>query len=450
MSTDVMTFHGPSEAAPLVDSLRDTADIEKNPISRGGFAQPMEPAPAAPETASVPNALANSLCRDCGTLSYVEGAHVEPAPEACGRCGSARIVAHPELATLAIAHVDCDAFYASVEKRDHPELIDEPLIVGGGQRGVVLTACYIARRSGVRSAMPMARALQLCPGAAVIRPDMEKYRRESRRIRDLMEALSPRVESVSIDEAYLDLGETGNNEPPARSLARLALQVEKRVGVTISIGLAPNKMLAKIASDLGKPRGFYIIGESDKLAVLAPMKVSAISGVGPVMTRKLEAMGYATIADLRKAKLDELTHRFGRWGRSLLARAHGEDARRVGFGRGRNVSVGAERTFAKDLARFEDIAAVLEQISQRVAERLVRSDLAATSLTLKLRRHDRYTTTHACRLHDPTQRAETILAAVMPVLRPRIDGTRYRLVGVTAHDLVSGQHADPPDLFDRG
>jgi DNA polymerase IV len=404
----------------------------------------MEPAPAAPETDSLPN----SLCRDCGTLARVIS-RAELTARACSRCGSARIIAHPELASLAIAHVDCDAFYASVEKRDHPDLIDEPLIVGGSQRGVVLTACYIARRYGVRSAMPMARALQLCPGAAVIRPDMEKYRRESRRIRELMEALSPRVESVSIDEAYLDLSECGDNEPPARSLARLALQVEKRVGVTISIGLAPNKMLAKIASDFGKPRGFYVIGESDKLAVLAPMKVSALPGIGPVMTRKLEEMGYATIAQLRAAKLDDLTHRFGRWGRSLLARAHGEDARRVGFGRGRNVSVGAERTFAKDLARFEDIMAVMEQISQRVAERLVRSDLAATSLTLKLRRHDRYTTTHACRLHDPTQRAEAILAAVMPVLRPRLDGTRYRLVGVTAHDLVPGQQADPPDLFDR-
>jgi DNA polymerase IV len=399
----------------------------------------MEPAPVAPETDSAPN----SLCRDCGTL-----AHADPAHGACERCGSARIVAHPELTRLAIAHVDCDAFYASVEKRDRPELANEPVIVGGSQRGVVLTACYIARRFGVRSAMPMGRALQLCPGAAIVRPDMEKYRRESRRIRELMEALSPRVESVSIDEAYLDLSASGNNEPPARSLARLALQVEKRVGVTISIGLAPNKMLAKIASDFGKPRGFHVIGESDKLAVLGPMKVSALPGIGPVMTRKLEELGFVTIADLRAAKLDELTHRFGRWGRSLLARAHGEDGRRVGMGRGRNVTIGAERTFAKDLACCEDILAVLEQISQRVAERLVRADLAATALTLKLRRHDRYTTTHACRLHDPTMRADAILAAVTPVLRLRLDGTRYRLVGVTAHDLVPGQRADPPDLFD--
>jgi len=426
----------------VVDSLSDTADdIGENPISREGFTQPTLPAAAAEPP---PDGAPNTLCRDCGAL-----AHSASAPTSCAQCGSPRVVAHPELAQLAIAHVDCDAFYASVEKRDRPELADEPVIVGGGQRGVVLTACYIARRFGVRSAMPMARALQLCPGASVVRPDMEKYRRESRRIRELMEALSPRVESVSIDEAYLDLSESGKGEPPARSLARLALQVEKRIGVTISIGLAPNKMLAKIASDCGKPRGFYVIGESDKLAVLAPMKVSALPGIGPVMTRKLEEMGYPTIAALRAAKLDELTHRFGRWGRSLLARAHGEDARRVGFGRGRNVSIGAERTFAKDLAKFEDIMAVVETISQRVAERLARADLAATSLTLKLRRHDRYTTTHACRLHDPTQRADVILAAVTPVLRLKIDGTRYRLVGVTAHDLVAGALADPPDLFDQ-
>jgi DNA polymerase-4 len=433
-----MAFLGP-KAAPLVDSLCDTTDISENPISREGFTQPMHPVPAAPDPEAP-----DTLCRDCGSL-----AHAARAPKACAHCGSARIVTHPELARLAIAHVDCDAFYASVEKRDRPELADEPVIVGGSQRGVVLTACYIARRFGVRSAMPTARALQLCPAATVVKPDMEKYRRESRRIRELMEALSPRVESVSIDEAYLDLGESGNDEPPARSLARLALLIEKRIGVTISIGLAPNKMLAKIASDLGKPRGFRIIGESDKLAVLGPMKVSALPGIGPVMTRKLEGLGFVTIADLRAAKLDELTHRFGRWGRSLLARAHGEDARRVGLGRGRNVTVGAERTFARDLAGYDEIVAELTRLSTRVAERLARADLAATALTLKLRRHDRLTTTHACRLHDPTMRAETILAAVTPVLRLKLDGTRYRLVGVTAHDLVPGQRADPPDLFGR-
>ncbi len=386
---------------------------------------------------------ANSLCRDCGRLDRID----LPAREPCAQCGSPRLIAHTELATLAIAHVDCDAFYASVEKRDHPELADEPVIVGGGVRGVVLTCCYIARRFGVRSAMPMGRALQLCPGASVIRPDMEKYRQESRRIRELMLTLTPRVENVSIDEAYLDLAQTGADEPPARALARLALLVEKRVGVTISIGLAPNKMLAKIASDLGKPRGFAVIGEGDAMSMLGPMKVSALPGVGPVMAKKLEALGLTTIAELRHAKRDELVHRFGRWGDRLLRYANGDDARRVGAGRGRSVTVGAERTFARDLKSYDAIAMELKKLCARVAERLSRADLAAGSLTLKLRRYDRQTSTHACRLHDPTMRAETILAAVGPVLRRALDGTAFRLVGVTAHDLVPGSRADPPDLF---
>jgi DNA polymerase-4 len=388
---------------------------------------------------------ADCLCRDCGRIE-----HLTPAPAAtCVHCGSPRLVAHPELAALAIAHVDCDAFYASVEKRDRPELADEPVIVGGGARGVVLTCCYIARRFGVRSAMPMGQAMRLCPGASIVRPEMEKYRLESRRIRELMLTLTERVEAVSIDEAYLDLSDPERDEPPARALARLALLVEKRVGVTISIGLAPNKMLAKIASDLGKPRGFRVIGQSDALAVLGPMKVAALPGVGPVMARKLEAMGFHTIAELRDAKEDELTHRFGLWGRRLIARAQGEDPRRVGAGRGRSVTVGAERTFARDLKRYDDIVTELERLCARVAERLARADLAAGSLTLKLRRFDRQTSTHACRLHHPTMRAETIFAAVTPTLRRALDGTAFRLVGVTAHDLVPGSRADPPDLFEE-
>jgi DNA polymerase-4 len=388
---------------------------------------------------------ASCLCRDCGRLDQIE----LPAPKACAHCGALRLVAHAELAALAIAHVDCDAFYASVEKRDHPDVADEPVIVGGGVRGVVLTCCYIARRFGVRSAMPMGRALQLCPGATVIRPDMEKYRLESRRIRELMLTLTPKVENVSIDEAYLDLSDIEADEPPARALARLALLVEKRVGVTISIGLAPNKMLAKIASDFGKPRGFHVIGTSDALAVLGPMKVSALPGVGPVMAKKLESLGYNTIAELRHAKRDELVHRFGRWGDRLIRHANGEDSRHVGTGRGRSVTVGAERTFARDLKRYDEIAAELEKLCARVAERLARADLAAGSLTLKLRRFDRQTSTHACRLHDPTMRAETILAAVSPALQRALDGTAFRLVGVTAHDLVPGKRADPPDLFEQ-
>ncbi|HUZ73238.1 MAG TPA: DNA polymerase IV [Stellaceae bacterium] len=383
------------------------------------------------------------LCRDCGRLD-------EPMPHPqprCAGCGSTRIVDHPELALLAVAHVDCDAFYASVEKRDRPELADRPVIVGGSLRGVVLTACYAARRFGVRSAMPMVQAMRLCPDAAVIRPDMEKYRRESHRIRELMELTAARVEPVSIDEAYLDLSDCGANEPPARTLARLALMVERRIGVTVSIGLAPNKMLAKVASDLGKPRGFRVIGSADAASVLAPLEVRVLPGVGPVTAGRLEALGFHTVADLAAANEDELVHRFGRWGRRLKRYAAGEDARPVASGRHRAVTIGAERTFERDLRDLAEIEPELERLCCRVAERLERAGLAAAALTLKLRRTDRRTSTHACRPRDPTLRAETILATVRPVLARYLDGGFYRLVGVTAHDLVPATRADPPDLF---
>jgi DNA polymerase IV len=383
------------------------------------------------------------LCRDCGRL---DGAQPHPA-ETCASCGSARIVSHPELASLSIAHVDCDAFYASVEKRDRPELADRPVIVGGGLRGVVLTCCYVARRSGVRSAMAMAHAVRLCPDATVIRPDMEKYRRESRRIRALMEEAAPVIEAVSIDEAYLDLTERMTDEPPARALARLALLVERRVGVTVSIGLAANKMLAKVASDLGKPRGFRVIGASDAAAVLGPMKVRVLPGVGPVTAARLEAAGFSTVADLREAKAQELTHRFGRWGERLARFARGEDGRRVGGGPRRNVTIGAEHTFERDLKELAEIEPELRRLCGKVANRLAHAGLAATALTLKLRRADRHTTTHACRPRDPTVQADTILATVLPVLARHLGAARYRLIGVTAHDLVPATRADPPDLF---
>jgi DNA polymerase-4 len=384
------------------------------------------------------------LCRDCGRLDDDAGAET-----ACPSCGSARLIAHSELRSLSIAHVDCDAYYASIEKRDHPELIDKPLIVGGSIRGVVTTACYIARQYGVRSAMPTSRALQLCPHAVVLKPDMEKYQRESRRIRELMYAATPMVEAVSIDEAYLDLTEAARErgEPPARGLARLSLQIERKVGVTVSIGLAANKMLAKIASDMGKPRGFSVIGQSDALDVIGPMTISALPGVGPVMTAKLEALGLRLVSDLWNASEDDLIHRFGLWARRLVAFSRAVDGRRISSERGKSVTVGAETTFNHDLRGFEQIDEELRPLCETVARRLTRSGLAATGLTLKLRRADRTTITRACRLRDPTARADLILRAVHPVLTAELDGQAYRLVGVTATRLVSDRLADPPDLF---
>ena len=392
------------------------------------------------------------LCRDCGRLDEPTGQDGPGGVDApCPACGSPRLISHPELATLSLAHIDCDAYYASIEKRDRPELADVPLIVGGRERGVVTTCCYIARRYGVRSAMPTSRALQLCPHAVVLKPDMEKYQRESRRIRELMLQAAPAVEQVSIDEAYLDLGaSTERNEPPARSLARLSLMIEKRIGVTVSIGLAPNKMLAKLASDLGKPRGFRVIGRSDALAVIGPMNLSALPGVGPVMSQRLEALGFHVVSDLWTANETELIHRFGLWARRLIAFSRAEDNRKVATMRGRSVTIGAETTFRADLRGFPELAAELRPLCETLARRLDKAGLAASGLTLKLKRADRRIVTRACRVHRPTARADLIWDAASAVLAVEADGRPYRLVGVTATRLVSDRLADPPDLFGGG
>src|SRR4051794_639122 len=226
------------------------------------------------------------FCRDCR----------RDAPEEvtrCSACSSPRLVRHAELDTLAIAHVDCDAFYATIEKRDDPTLADKPVIVGGGQRGVVLTACYVARTFGVRSAMPMFEARRLCPHATVVRPDMEKYAGVGRQVRDLMFKLTPLVEPVSIDEAFIDLSGTArlHGMSPAKALAAFAGEVERALGITVSIGLSSNKFLAKIASDLDKPRGFAVLGGGEAAAFLAPKPVALIFGVGKATQARLAREG---------------------------------------------------------------------------------------------------------------------------------------------------------------
>ncbi|WP_376092323.1 DNA polymerase IV [Roseomonas sp. CCTCC AB2023176] len=259
-----------------------------------------------------------ALCRDCfrldGTVS-----------RRCATCGGGRVVAHEELARLSVAHVDCDAFYASVEKRDRPDLVDKPVIVGGGQRGVVAACCYVARTRGVRSAMPMFKALALCPDAVVIRPDFSKYSEASRRIRGMMEALTPLVQPYSIDEAALDLSGTEalHGAPPAAVLARFAKAVEAEVGVTVSVGLAPNRLLAKIAVERDKPRGFAVIGAEEAARVLAPEPVTILPGVGPTFAAKLNGMGFTTLGQLQGLDAREAARRFGEEGPVLVARARG-------------------------------------------------------------------------------------------------------------------------------
>jgi DNA polymerase-4 len=384
-----------------------------------------------------------SLCRDCAKLAADGGGNGR-----CAACGSPRIVAHGELGALSLAHIDCDAFYASVEKRDRPELRDRPVIVGGGGRGVVLACCYVARLYGVRSAMPMFKALRACPDAVVIAPDMGKYRRVGALVRELMLSATPQVQPLSIDEAFLDLAgaERIHDGPPARTLALLARQIEREIGVTVSIGLSYNKFLAKIASDLDKPRGFAVLGRGEALDFLAPKPVSLIWGVGPALQRKLAEDGIRTIAELRQRSERELAARYGTVGRRLARFARGEDDRAVDPAAPMK-SVSAETTFARDLASYEALATELRPLAESLARRLVRAGHAAAGVTLKLKTSDFRALSRSRQLIDPTQRAETLYAAALPLLRGAADGTHFRLIGIGADRLAEAALADPPDLF---
>src|SRR5450631_40908 len=322
-----------------------------------------------------------TLCRDCCELGDIAVA------QPCPGCGSSWLVTHDEIAELAIAHIDCDAFYASVEKRDRPRLRDQPVIVGHpGGRGVVTTACYVARQYGVRSAMAMFQAMELCPRATVIPPDMAKYKRVSHHIREIMRAATPVIEPVSLDEAYLDLTEPNRlaEGTPAEALARIARDVEIEVGITVSVGLAPNKRLAKLASELDKPRGLSVIGQREAREFLARLPVGKLNGVGPATARRLEAGGIKTIGDLQQLSESELAVRFGRFGRRLAQFSGGEDERAVTPDRPTK-SISAEDTFARDTAKVVDLLAEAQRLSDRVAGQLERQGLAASTVTVKLK-----------------------------------------------------------------
>ncbi|MEO0358760.1 MAG: DNA polymerase IV, partial [Pseudomonadota bacterium] len=265
-----------------------------------------------------------AFCRDCLHISDL-------SPARCPNCGKPRMLHHPELFDLSIAHMDCDAFYASVEKRDHPDLADKPVIIGGGRRGVVSTACYIARIRGVRSAMPMFQALKLCPEAVIVKPRMDAYVAASREIRNMMESLTPDIEPLSLDEAFIDLTGTAklHGAPPAIMLARLVQRMKSELGLTGSIGLSHNKFLAKVASDLDKPKGFSIIGKAETHAFLHDKPISLIWGVGAVSKAALDKVGIRTFADLLRWEQSDLVARFGSMGDRLYYLARGQDRRRV-------------------------------------------------------------------------------------------------------------------------
>jgi DNA polymerase-4 len=383
------------------------------------------------------------FCRDCRTDAADTAGR-------CASCGSPRLLRHAEINALAIAHVDCDAFYATIEKRDDPSLADQPVIVGGGQRGVVLTCCYVARTFGVRSAMPMFEARRLCPHATIVRPDMQKYASVGRQVRALMRDLTPLVEPVSIDEAFMDLSGTArlHRMTPAKSLARFAERVERELGITVSVGLSCNKFLAKIASDLDKPRGFAVLGSAEAAAFLAPKPVSLIFGVGKVTQARLERDGLRTIGDLVHAGETVLMRRYGAEGQRLFRLAHGRDDRRVNAER-ETKSVSAETTFAHDISDFRPLELRLWRLSEKVSARAKASTLAGSTVTLKLKTADFRIRTRAQSFDHPTQLAAKIFAAGRELLAREADGTRFRLIGIGLSALCDADTADLTDLLDH-
>lgn len=391
-------------------------------------------------------ALAPFLCRDC----FATGKALV-APDRCPKCGMPRIMSHPELLDLSIAHIDCDAFYASVEKRDDPSLIDKPLIVGGGVRGVVSTCCYIARMSGVRSAMPMFQARRLCPKAVVIKPNMAKYVAVSRQIRTQMEALTPLVQPLSIDEAFLDLSGTQavHKAPPAITLARFARTIETEIGVTVSIGLSHNKFLAKIASELDKPRGFAVIGRAETVEFLSEKPITIIYGVGKAMAETLRKDGLTTIGQLQTRPPEDLMRRYGEIGARLAKLSRGEDFRKVTIER-ETKSISTETTFNSDLSDFESLSTALLSLCERLSERLKKQGFSGDTVTLKLKTAGFKSRTRAQHIMMPTQLATTLYDVGVQLLAREVDGTAFRLLGIGVTGLEQADGSDPADLIEPG
>jgi DNA polymerase-4 len=382
-------------------------------------------------------------CRDCfRTIA-------DAAARRCPACHSPRVLSHPELDRLLIAHIDCDAFYAAVEKRDDPSLRNQPVIIGGGRRGVVSTACYLARVSGVRSAMPMFKARRLCPDAVIIRPNMAKYSEVSKEIRHLMTTLTPLVEPLSIDEAFLDLTGTErlHKARPVTLLTRLAATVERDIGITLSVGLSYNKFLAKLASDLDKPRGFTVIGRAEAIDFLSRRPIGDIWGVGKRLNQRLNRDGVRRIGDLRHFEDNELMARYGAIGGRLAHFARGEDDRSVHPSRAAK-SLSAETTFNDDLTRFDALTRQLWPLCEKVSRRLKRNELAGRVVTLKLKTAGFQIRTRRHSMAAPTQLADVLYAEGSVLLRKEVDGTPFRLIGIGASGLGSDLDADPPDFLE--
>jgi DNA polymerase-4 len=338
----------------------------------------------------------------------------------------------------AIIHLDLDAFFAAVEALDHPELAGKPLIVGGRpeERGVVASASYAARAFGVRSAMPTARALALCPAAIVVPARHDAYRKYSRQVMAILQETSPIVEQMSIDEAYLDLTGHLSAWDEAIDVARKIQQrVWEEVGLSASLGVAANKLVAKVASDRDKPGGLTVVRPGEEAAFLAPLPVRVLWGIGPVTEQKLAELGVATVGQLAKVPEEELRARFGSQGAAMARHARGIDRRPVVTEHERK-SVSQERTFSRDLADAETLERHLRQMSQGVAHHLDRAEMAAGTVAIKLRYADFTTLTRQVALAVPTADEQEIYQAALSLLRRAWQRDRpVRLLGVAARQL---------------
>ena len=373
------------------------------------------------------------LCRSC-RQPQLRGQHQEP----CRVCGARRWLAHPDLRDLTIAHIDCDAFYAAVEKRERPEWADKPLIVGGRRRGVVTTACYIARMYGVKSAMPMFAALAKCPHAIVTKPRMKMYRDVGLEIRDAMRRLSPQIQPVSIDEAYIDLSQCQrlHGKPPFEVLLDFQDWVSQHMGLSISVGLAHNKLLAKIASDLNKPSGFSVLGPSDGAAFLRDKSVRILWGIGPAFAKSLARRGIFKVGDINRFSEAELTQYFGSMGPRLAAFGRAEDPRQVRYERA-SKSISSETTFDQDLSALTDLRPILARLAGRVAARTTRAGVLGWTLTLKLKTEDFQTFTRRQKMSAPTQNEHDMARLGETLLRAELPKGPFRLMGLGLSELVS-------------
>ncbi len=364
------------------------------------------------------------ICRDCANFSTDK--------IKCHKCNSPRILEHDELLSLNIAHIDCDAFYASVEKSRNPLLINKPVIVGGGKRGVVTTCCYIARIKGVKSAMPIFKAKKLCPEAIIIHPKMTLYKRISKIVFSKFNQLTPLVETIAFDEAYLDFSGTYQlyKKTPAELLVKLALEIEKQLGITISIGLSENKFLAKLASSFNKPRGFTVIGKSEKLEFIKNLHIKNIPGIGPSLQKKFERNSIITIDNLRKLDKKKLINGFGNFGGTVWNMARGIDERKVNPSNQRK-SISKETTFETNISDFNELKKTLWALSENVSEILKKNNTFARLLTLKLKRHNFKTITCSFTFLEPTYLAENIYQTAISLLKNKIEQAPFRLIGLS-------------------